>query len=359
MNRAKSEMFEKEETETNIIRHLSGDRMREIFATMRNREQMDEAGYAVLWWLYSYMQENNVSWGAIAKELDISQTTIHRVMHGKYGAELTNVLATIRAFKAKQDHKAAQTRIGFIETKVWGAISELLTNVLTTSGAGLIYGPSQAGKTECITEFCRRHGTDTAKVIRIPSNCHFSYLLDQLAEPLNVNLRSPLNEKRRKIIKAIDPSMILIFDECHQFFTTCSEQVAIRNMEYIREIHDVCKCGIVLCATDVLKKEISEGKHKKILEQFKFRAPYELKLPQKPLKRDVAKIIAYFELPKPTAQSKEAVDSIVDSYGIGLLIKHLIAASALASNKKDSINWDYFDSVYETLSALSAGEYNE
>ena len=65
-----------------------------------------------------------------------------------------------------------------------------------------------------------------------------------------------------------------------RFFLTFNKSARVEAMELIREIWDETKCGLVLCGTPVLKKELEEGRYRDMLEQLRRRCVLPVRLPR-------------------------------------------------------------------------------
>ncbi len=339
--------------------YLAADRLKATLSQMRNSKVIDEEGYNLLWWYYGDITEDKLSWAEAGKRIGVDSSTIYRLMMGKYGAKPDNIIEAIRDYKRKEDHRRKQLDVGFIETSTWRKISTLFTLVHEESEVGFVFGPTQAGKTTAIEEYVRREGSKTAVTIRIPANCSFQALLAVLCKELNISPGESFVNKRARIMAGFDASMILIVDEAHQLFVSNGENTAIKCVEYLRELHDVAGCSVVLVATNILDDEIQRGKLKRLLKQLSERGLNKLRLPDKVPAADVRKIISFFELEPPTGTAKEIVNGLITDHSCGALIKYLKAASKVAAKKDEQLNWEHFIAYHELLTDLASGEYEE
>lgn len=350
-------MSEKENE--NDGRVIAGDKMKITLSRMRGDKVIDEEGYALLWWLWSHMVDHNLRYSGAAELIGMSTATVNRVLHGKYGAGLDSVIDAIREAKRKCEHEEAQANIGFIETTVWEQINDLLTLIHSTRQAGFIFGPLQIGKTEALEEFCRRKGPSIARLIRIPARCHFTYLVDLLCLEFNISLNLSLNIKRAKILDALDPSMILIFDEVHQLIESTPEAACRTAVEYIREIHDRKKCAVAICATNIFDTEMRKGRLAAMLKQLSERGLPKVRLDPTPRRADVNKIIRYFGLELPTGETAKTVNALVKDHSLGALFRYLTASAVKAQNDKEKLAWKHFAQYHELLLTMAEEEsYN-
>ena len=84
-------------------------------------------------------------------------------------------------------------------------------------------------------------------------------------------------------MNVFDSRMLLIIDEAHQCVMrsgrVSTTAVGMRTLDYIREIHDTSKCGVLLVGTNVLKEALDTNK---ALAQVSLRRLHHLQLPDKP-----------------------------------------------------------------------------
>lgn len=344
-------MSEKEKENYSPI--VAGDKMKITLSRMRGEKIIDEEGYALLWWLWSHMVDHNMSYSGAADMIGMSTATVNRVLNGKYGAGLASVVDAIREAKRKREHEEAQANIGFIETTVWQEINDLLTLIHSTRQAGFIFGPLQIGKTEALEEFCRRNGPAIARLIRIPARCHFTYLIDLLCLEFNISLNLSLNIKRAKILDALDPSMILIFDEVHQLIESTPEAACRTAVEYIREIHDRKKCAVAICATSIFDTEMRKGRLAAMLKQLSERGLPKVRLDPKPRRADINKIIRYFGLALPTGDTANTVNDLVKDHSLGALFRYMTASAVKAQNDNEKLSWKHFEQYHELLQSMA------
>ncbi len=331
---------------------ISADAVQKALARLVADGEIDDAARAEIWWFYNYAQERNWSLADAGKAIRKDSTTAWRLFMGRYGAKYDNLLNELRVFRKLAEERDARRRVGFIETSTWKKIEQVCRHAQVTQKRVFVYGASQIGKTTCLEEYARRNNHGQTKMLRMPSAPTVTGFLYQVAKACYIPTGANQNIVRERIFGAIDDRMLLIVDEVHQALIGCSTATAIRIMEFIREIHDRCKCGYVLSGTKVLKDEIEGGRIAGILEQTRRRGIVDLVLPDVPPKADVAKLSAAFGLQPPEGIAAEIVSEILRKSGLGQVIAFLQSAANLAGKQQKPLSWDHFVIAYDVINKL-------
>jgi len=154
--------------------------------------------------------------------------------------------------------------------------------------------------------------------------------------------------------------MLLIVDECHQCCWASRGRRSLLALDFVREIHDVRKCGVVLCGTNVFRDEIRLGKDSPMLRQLWLRNILPLQLPDVPTERQLATFAqAYGLSPAPdrsltpkvlgddgadinvTGNPADIQKGVIRDDGLGRWLAILQESADLAASQKRRITWGH------------------
>lgn len=333
---------------------IPGDRLeRCVQSLVRDEKLTDEQGDVVRWF-YQWAQGGGMSLSAAARAVDISPTSLYRLFTASYAASYDGLVAKLAKFRRIEEQRARRRECGFVETSTWRKVDAVCTQALTMQLPAFIYGPSQMGKSKCLEEFARRNNHGTTKFVRMPCAPSFSYFVKTIGRACFIGYSSEnVDHIRNRVCNALTSRNLLIVDEFHQAMTTANEKVSVKVMEFIREIYDRTGCGIVLCATDVGRAEVEQGRNAGTYDQLRRRGMIKLVLPDMPPAGDIRKIAAAFGLSAPEGRVLETIRSMLKASGLGKYVKYLQASSVLAANRGESLTWDTFAAVYDGMAALA------
>lgn len=304
-------------------------------------------------WLHSYGYDNNFSCeelGSMLKQPDGSKYdkhTVWSVLSGRHGARKDNFCKAVLALKQLVEDRATITRVGFIETALSRKIFKICEASLIHQRPTLILGESQIGKTENLQEFARRN--PNWLYLRMPTNGAFKDFIARLARARRISPQHP--EVKDRIIDSFDSQQGIIVDEMHQTFVRVTAN-SHKPLEFLREIWDFAKCGLVLSGTNILDQEILNGVNKRILDQVRLRRLLTLRLPAKPTNADLNTFAAHYGLEPAKAQALHLQSEIIRDDGLGRWLTILQAASRLAEKRKQSLTWDHVIAAHAAILKL-------
>ncbi len=349
MNSEQKDQKQKYEYASEFSLRISADTVQKALAKLVEEGEIDTEGRDAIWWFYNYCQEKNLSLEDAGKAIRKDSTTVYRLLVGRYGAKYDNLLAEIARFRSVAAERDARRNIGFIETSVWKSINEACNYARINQERVLIYGPSQIGKTFALEEYQRRNNHGQTRLVRMPSAPTLQSFLNFLADACHVPHESNWTTTRSRIFASLDDRMLLIVDEAHEAFVGCSQSTSLRIMEFIREVHDRSKCGVVISGTKLLQHEIERGKSAPVLEQMRRRGIVDRILPDVLPRADVLKFAEAFGLPAPEGAADEIIRQVVSSSGIKQVVSLLRAAGALALKQRKPLSWDHFVIAYDVI----------
>lgn len=333
---------------------IPGDRLERSVQSLVREGKVTEAGGDEIRWFYQWAQGGAMSLSAAARAADISPTSLYRLLTATYAAAYDGLVAKLARFHKLEEQRSKRADVGFVETSAWRKIDAVCSQALNMQLPAFIYGPSQIGKTTCLLEFARRNNHGTTKYVRMPCAPSFSYFVKTIGRACFISYSSDnVDHIRDRVCNTLTARNLLIVDEFHQAMTTANEKVSAKVMEFIREVYDRTGCGIVLCATDVGRREVEQGRNAGTYDQLRRRGMTKLVLPAAPSQGDISKIAKAFGLPPPDGDTLKTVREMLAVSGLGMYVKYLQAAHVLARNRKETLCWDTFAAVYDGLADLA------
>lgn len=312
-------------------------------------------------WLHSFASERNLSYSELAAKVGYDESTLSRVFNGKYAGDLAAVCAQIESLKKLEEERATVHRAAFVETSLTKRIWQVCDAARIYQGFFGIKGDSQIGKTTALEEYQRRNNHGATIYVRVPEGGQKGSFIAELARKLRISPQLKATELEARIFAAFDERMILIVDEAHQCLRSITIKRGLRTLEFIRELQERAKCGVVLSMTEEGWEQIDQGKHAKMLQQVKRRCTAICALPPRPPARDLHAFAAAFNLPPaPEDSPAHALQTDTIHYdGLGKWLKTLTAASRLAAKNRKPLTWDLVVKAGHGIRAMEGGEWKE
>lgn len=327
--------------------HIPGD------VVNKSTQDLPDEQRAMIRWLHGYAHENNMSLTEVGDIIRYDASTVHRVFTGKYVGNLANVCNEIASARKLIEERATSRKVDFVETvlvrKIWG----ICDAALKYNRIGFVFGDSQIGKTTALEKYAVDHNHGQTVFVRMPTGGNMAYFMAAMARVLR--LPAQLNEiaASRRIIESFDDRMLLIVDEAHQCLFTRSDR-ASRVIEFIREIHDISHCGVVISATNIFKKEMESGRLSGILQQVGRRRFGNLPLPSRPSQEDLAQFSAFYGLPPASGKALALQTKTIADDALGFWLCLLRMAAEIAHKRKQKMTWDHVIAAVESHRAMEA-----
>lgn len=240
-------------------------------------------------------KRRRLSTSQMAAALGLSATTVSRVFRGIYEGDVAAV-----ADKAALALRLWQEREGrgkvFIETSIARQVFTACDFALNRQTPAIVTGLSQLGKTTAFEEYARRSDA-IVRYVRMPAAANLQLFLEELGEALGVVSSIKVNDRRRRLRRALNDRTLLIIDELHELVISTTRAQTRRICEVIRELFDRSHCGLVLCGTEVLTSDLLHGPDAGMLDQVVQRA-IEMRLPRRLPKADILAVAKRHGLPE-------------------------------------------------------------
>lgn len=265
---------------------------------------LSERNRNALRWVAGYCQRTNQSHDAVAAKLKKPDGTpyskdslYHALTGGRTEEQLVNIVEAIERFQRITEEREQVTQTGFIENRISRKIWNYCRKVLRRRKVGLIYGPSQIGKSIALEQYAETYNHGETRYLRLPVGCGLLLFLRLLAAELHVPVYQNIMALRDAIMAAVDDHMLIVVDEMHEAFGPDGDRaLGVQIVNFLRELHDRKKCGLVLCGTDVFREALELGSYAKNMQQIRRRSLPPLKLPLTPSAEDLAKYAAAYGL---------------------------------------------------------------
>lgn len=307
-------------------------------------QELPDEQRGALRWLHTFAADRNVGLADLGRNLqkedgsNYSANTLYKILTGRHGADLENVTRAILDFKKFTEETQRSSRRRFHSIRAAREIFERCDLARKYARVSFIYGEPQIGKSTALEEYTRTHNHGETVYVRLPAGCDYSTFMEELAIALRISPQQKTREIRRRVVRCFSPKMLLIIDEAHQLFLNGMQA---KSVEFIREIYDRCKMGLVICGTKALADEIQRGRHKALFRQLNLRGIGKgVVLPDRPLKADLNAIAKSYNLaPAAEARALQVESDVIRTDGLGFWCTILEAAESLAHNRKQKMTW--------------------
>lgn len=316
-------------------------------------KDLDDRKRGLIRWMHGHCKDKDLSLDEAGKAIRYDASTIYRVFTGKYEGSLDNVCDEIERFKELAEKRSVGKRQVFVETSLSRRIWRICDAALVYQRIVMIYGESQIGKTENLLRYKDDHNHGLTIYVRMPSGGAMTHFLEALATALRISSQQKEKELRRRILAAFDDRMLLIVDEVHQCLVTRGSNV--RTIEFIREIHDLTRCGVVLVGTNVFRDEIQYGRLAGVLKQCRRRRLASLQLPAIPPRDDLDQFAKSFGLPPASGKHLDLQTTVLKEEALGMWLILLRMAKEVAVKRACRLTWSLVEESHVGLKDLEKG----
>ncbi len=323
---------------------MSADTVSRALAPLVDEGTLTGDDRAQVLWLIGEMRAEGLSYAEAGRRIGYNASTVSRVLNGAYQGSWQNVIEKIRQYRHLRAERARLASAAFVETSIWEKIRQTCDLALIHQMPATVVGPSQIGKTTALLEYKRR-SEYVVRYVRMPAAPGFRGALFALAEACGVTTRATPEQLRRRVAQALDSKSLLIVDELHQLAISSGRHAAMKIMEYIRELHDLSGCGLVVCGTRALDHDLIQGPLKGWLEQFSERCIKRLVLPDDVPWSDLLKVAAAYGLPEPPPEAEPTFRHM----RLNRYTKLLALGGNLAAKRGEPLAWPHVLRAYELV----------
>lgn len=309
--------------------------------------------------LHAYYTENNLSLEETAKLIGYgSGAIVGLIFRGKYDARLDSAVHEIESFFDLLDRRAEGRKLSFITTTLTKRLWDICDAALEFQRIAFIYGDQQIGKTEALLAYRDAHNHGSTIYVRMPTGGALGSFLRELARALRIGENLSNTRLRERIKLAFDDRMLLIVDETHLAIKESGRsQRSVESIDFVREIFDERKCGVVLCSTNVFRDAMESGPVYKILRQTRRRRLCALQLPNVPTRTDLNTFAAAYGLPPSQAAAHALEKKMVEEEALGMWLTLLRMGAKLAAKRKQEMSWDHVLAAHAALTMLEGQKF--
>lgn len=331
------------------INHAAGDMVNRATAELPDEQR------SAIRWLHAHGHEHRLSQSQIGELISYSGPAISQLFSGKYHP-LDEIVDAIIKFRKLYEARQLGKGVPFIETTLSKKIFDVCHAAREFQRIAMIFGESHIGKSCSLREYERLNNHGSTVMVEVPSGGSIGQFLRSMAKRLRISTSLSDRDLRTRIIESFDDRMLLIVDEAHRAVSPTITRGGLLTIEYIRELFDASKCGVVICATNVFSRALDEGgPAAALLKQTQLRRFCRLQLPDRPRRRDLDMIAAGFHLPPSAGDARKIEEEIIRSEALGMWITLLRMAQKLANTRKQSLSWDHVMKAYAGLRRMESG----
>lgn len=318
-----------------VMTKISGDIVNRATAHLSDRER------SAIRRLHRYYLDNDLNIREVARVVRLSETTVSQIFNGKYPAKLDAVVKDIESFLRLEDGRAQGRKLPFTEIDLTDRIFKVCDASREFQRVAFIFSDAQIGKSTSLEEYQRRNNHGSTVYTYVPAGGNFTNFLYTFCKPLGIPINTGLGLMRQRIIDSFDDRMLLIVDEAHRAVDDAASKTGIKCIEFIKDIFNEKKCGIIICATNVFRDEMETGALKKMLKQTKRRRLCTLQLPNAPTQADLDKFAVAYGLPPSSGEDRALEKRVISEEALGMWLTLLRMAAKLAAARNESMTWQH------------------
>lgn len=327
-----------------INQRISGHTVNKATADLPDEQR------SALRWFHAHGEEKGLSTDGLAKLIGYSGAAVSLVFNGRYPHDPAGLCEEIAKYKKLYEQRQVSRKLPFIETKLSKAIFQVCDVAREFQRVAFIFGDSQIGKTTSLEEYARRNNHGSTIYARMTAGGATGPFMRVLCHALRISDRLSINEMRERIIECFDDRMLLMVDECH--LSMYGQMYSNHPLDFIREIYDRKKCGVVLAGTKAFKQEIEHGKLSKMLRQMVRRRVTTLMLPDSPTRDDLNTFAGAYGLPPATGDSRKLESSVIEQEALGMWLTTLRCAAKISGKSKAQMTWEHVIAAHRQLKVL-------
>ncbi|QBG47844.1 hypothetical protein EGM51_10730 [Verrucomicrobia bacterium S94] len=317
---------------------------------------VSEADAELVFWLYSYACDKGLNNTEVARLTGIDASNITRIYEltyngGKLGKEVLGKIQRTKDDAEVELERELYGHAGFVETRLSKGIFEACHACRVSQEISQIWGEPQTGKSEALKRYAQLNNSGRTRYIELKSGMSHRHFMQYVAECCHVSTSGDVNVLRHAINRVLTPNTLLIFDELHKPILHATKGTRLKIMDSIRDFNDEIGCGIMICGTNTLRDEITQGNMKDFLDQLNRRGVIKVQCPDTLPLPDLWRFAASYGLPQPKAGTTEhqLCQRIIRNNGIGVFSKFLKNGMKYAKNQKERYGWKHFISAHDII----------
>lgn len=312
-------------------------------------------------WLHEHADALDLDIAEAAALVNLAADELAAIFQGSYQGELKPTVKRIEQRRKEWEALSAKARkggpLGFIKTSQTSDLWQICDKARDWGKWAFIFGETQVGKTTALEAYGGEHCPTrlphgSVVFTRVPAGGSLPHYLEELADKLRLSAQIKQYHLRRKIMDCFDDSMLLIVDEAHQCVMGRDRGNGARTIEFIRELSDRRKCGVVISATNVFEQAMDRGAMAGILKQSRERQIITYQV-EPPGEEDLNKFAAAYGLQPAEDEALELQTETVTKKALGFWLTLLNMAAKLAHNQGKPLTWETVKRADIGLKALA------
>ncbi|HRQ87824.1 MAG TPA: AAA family ATPase [Bacteroidia bacterium] len=285
----------------------------------------------------------------------LSDSALSQLFGGTYRADPVNLCKAIARTIDHERGRALYQRDGFARTRLYKTLIELADLAVVTQRIVCLHGGLLCGKSTAAAALAEEYSRAAVVTLTMPYADTYGAFVRRLARVRGIPLKGSLSDLREAIIASLDGTHLLVIDEFHQPLVSYAPRQALRTMEFIREINDISRCGILLVGATtgfaVLSSDPAYQRFAAGLSAVDVCAPaHDMRLVSED---DLAAVAAAFGLPYD-ADRIEQCRRIVEDHNAARLFDILRLAAGNAERRKLTLAWSHVADITQPTLSLAA-----
>jgi len=249
----------------------------------------------LLEWLWGYtFDELAGSKSALTAALGYDWTVLFKIFTGRYEAGLDRFCEAVANLRKRAEAGGSR----FVSTVVAERMIEALDYAKDRQAMVSITGPTGRSKTFTAQWWAKHNNHGRARYLRIPSGCTRRTMVQLLCRSCGIGINGKKTaDLEARLFKAFDFRNTIIIDEAGHLLPRCGTSVSA--IEFVRDLHDLCGCGVALIFTNVYLEEFRHGRLAAYFEQYLGRIKFTVTIPLEVLRDEVAAVVRAFRKDPP------------------------------------------------------------
>lgn len=233
----------------------------------------------------------------------VSTATLSQLFNGKYASPV-GIAKTLAEFVKTWRRRRLVGDRPLVATRMVETVGEICKAAAAWHRPAFIWGKTQEGKTTGLLNFAASH--PGAIYYRTPASVSLHAGMRALVKAAGGTPAKNIEDTRAELWGSVTKDHVLLIDELHQAFTTWPKNAALRFWEVLRDLWDAKKCGLVICGTSEIAKQMRQGEFRELLKQLAERTRLHLDTDAAPslavgtnsgTVRDINAVLACYGLP--------------------------------------------------------------
>lgn len=209
--------------------------------------------------LKNHMTQTGMNQTQVAQALGVSNAVISQYLKGVYKGKVGDVDDAVRRLIGRHKDKVVEQKFNadFVSTLVARRCLDVIHFAHVEGDINVITGAAGLGKTQALKEYVKQN--PDVILVEVEPSCSPKVLLKTLCAELSLNENGLNHELFSRITQKLCFGRLIVVDE--------AELLSTKSLEYLRRIHDLTGCGVVLTGLPRLIINL-KGKHGELAQLY-------------------------------------------------------------------------------------------